>query len=68
MQWTAFSSADSTFQATACSYETLRPIVDMQIPAGKHANPWSGKKDKFHRLGFVSKTIYFPLFPNEGNM
>ena len=39
MQWTVLSSAASTFHATACSYDTLRPIVDMQIPAGKHAKP-----------------------------
>jgi hypothetical protein len=38
----------------------------MQIPAGKHANPWS-QKDKFHQLGFVSNTVYVPFFPNEGN-
>ena len=62
MQWTLFSSAASTFHETACSYDTLRPIVDMQIPAGKHANPWS-QKDKFHQLGLkvIQFMFYFSL-------
>lgn len=34
-QWTELSSGVNTFHAMACSYETCRPIVDMQIPAGR---------------------------------
>lgn len=47
-QWTVLSSAARTFHAMACSYETWRPMVDMQIPPGKYAYPWNTLQHKYN--------------------
>jgi len=54
-QWTLLSSA-CTFHATAWSYEACRPIVDMQIPAGIQANPWT-EKNACNNSAIYSKSI-----------
>jgi hypothetical protein len=42
------SSSLRTFQATACSYDTGRPMLDTQTPLGRYAKPW-----KWVRFGGV---------------
>jgi hypothetical protein len=41
------SSSLRTFHATACSYDTGRPMLDTHTPPGRYAKPWESARHRF---------------------